>query len=250
MSNGSSHLSHKPEFNSRPVCLLWSDEQLTLNCRLRFNKRALRTGPAKADGRTYAELICEGIKRHWSGRYELGDPEHPDLLTVTVVIQIVRNKPAVPVKIRRLLVMPAHVISPFYRRLWGILRTGQLESLGHNWSPCQPGMIIMPPYENADQVGRIAAHEMGHIFGIGDAYAAIYRFYAAAPGTQNYMMHSNRQVQPHEIRMLLRAHSSGRMQFFPKRWNARVFRAGLSRDIRQTVRRIRHNLRHRFCKSI
>ncbi|MDW7657969.1 MAG: hypothetical protein SCM11_12440, partial [Bacillota bacterium] len=47
-----------------PVRLIWSGDQLTIDCCLRFNQRALRTGPASDSSRTYAELISEGIKRH------------------------------------------------------------------------------------------------------------------------------------------------------------------------------------------
>ena len=141
--------------------------------------------------------------------------------------------------------MPAHVISPFYRRIWGIFRTGQIESLGFNWSPEHPGAMIMPPYGQPALIGSVAAHEMGHILGIGDAYGAIYRFYCAAPGTQAYMMHSNRQVQPQEIRMMLMAHSSGRMQFFPKSWDAQRFFRGLRLDARQKAQTIRERLRRK-----
>ncbi|MDD2441903.1 MAG: hypothetical protein PHG76_07300, partial [Eubacteriales bacterium] len=63
--------------------------------------------------------------------------------------------------------------------------------------------------------------------------------YSAAPGTGHYMMHSNSQVQPEEVRMLIRAHASGRMQFFPRRWQTRVFRDGLRREFGQLLRRIK-----------
>ena len=141
-----------------------------------------------------------------------------------------------------MLFMPAHVISPLYRRFWGIVRTGQLESLGLNWSPRHPGRIIMPPYRQVWMVKSVAAHEAGHIFGIGDAYAAIYRFYHEAPGTNGYMMNSNQSVHTDEIKMMLRAHQTGRMQFFPRRWNTRQFFAGLAGDVRQRSRQIQTRL--------
>ena len=149
---------------------------------------------------------------------------------------------SVKISVRPMLFMPAHVISPLYRRFWGILRTGQLESLGLNWSPRHPGRIIMPPYRQVWMVKSVAAHEAGHIFGIGDAYAAIYRFYHEAPGTNGYMMNSNQSVHADEIKMMLKAHQTGRMQFFPRRWNTRLFFAGLAGDVRQRSRQIQIRL--------
>ena len=51
-----------------PVRLFWSGSSLTVDCCLKFNKRALRTGPSTDPGRSYAEWITEGIIRHWSGQ--------------------------------------------------------------------------------------------------------------------------------------------------------------------------------------
>ncbi|MDW7657040.1 MAG: hypothetical protein SCM11_07685, partial [Bacillota bacterium] len=185
------------------------------------------------------------IKRHWSGKYELGSPENPDPVNITVVIHTELKRRHISVRVHPMLFMPAHVISPIYRRIWGIFRTGQIESLGLNWSPQHPGAIIMPPYGQASLIENVAAHEMGHILGIGDAYGAIYRFYCAAPGTQAYMMHSNRQVQPEEIRMMLLAHTSGRMQFFPKTWDTRRFMHGLRQEAKRMEQRIRQLLRRK-----
>jgi len=225
-----------------PVRLIWSGDQLTIDCCLRFNKRALRTGPVSDQGRTFAELISEGIKRHWSGHYDLGNPDRPDLVTVTVEIHTAPKRRPISVRVRPMLFMPAHVISPICRRIWGIFLTGQIESLGLNWSLRHPGTIIMPPYGQASLVESVAAHEIGHILGIGDAYGAIYRFYCAAPGTQDYMMHSNQQVQPEEIRMMLLAHASGRMQFFPKIWDTRQFLRGFRQEMKRTAQQIRQRL--------
>ncbi len=59
------------------------------------------------------------------------------------------------------------------------------------------------------------AHEFGHILGLGDAYDAFYRFFYSAPGTDSYMMRFNRKVAPEEILMCMKAHRTGRMQYFP-----------------------------------
>ena len=222
-----------------PIQLSWSGRTLVVACCLRFNRRARSTGPADSPDQTYADLILAGIEQAWSGTYQLGTEEMPEPVTVLVRFQAEGTRKAAAVRVHRLLLMPAHVISPLYRRIWGIFRTGQLESMGLNWTPRHPGSIVMPPYRQARTVRSVAAHEFGHLLGIGDAYGALYRFYSAAPGTGRYMMHSNGQVQPEEIRMLIRAHASGRMQFFPRRWQTRVFRDGLRREFGQLLRRIK-----------
>jgi len=136
--------------------------------------------------------------------------------------------------------MPAHVVSPLYRRFWGLFKSGHLESLGLNWSPDQPGRMILPVGLEPDRLGSVAAHEAGHLFGIGDAYAALYRFYDPAPGTGDYMMHSLGRVHAEEIRMMLKAHATGRMQYFPVRFQFRRLIGGLRRD---SVERSRDLLR-------
>lgn len=214
-------IAHKTDL---PVNLTWSGDRLLLTCRLRFNKRALQTG---LDERSYADLFCAGVKEHWSGSYQLAERKiRLDLEAIPC-----RQKPYVRVLLKPSLIMPAHVVSPFYRRIWGIFRTGQLESMGLFWSPRQPGRIILPPYQNQATFKRVAAHEMGHVFGLGDAYAAFYRFYHAAPGTQSYMMHSNSQVQAEEVKMLLQAQVSGRMQYFPRAWHTKTVLQGIWRDL-------------------
>ena len=148
---------------------------------------------------------------------------------------------AVKISVRPMLIMPAHVISPLYRRIWGFLRTGQLESLGLNWSPRHPGRIVMPPYKQVWMIKAVAAHEAGHVFGLGDAYGAIYRFYHEAPSTLGYMMNNNQQVHAEEVRMLLQAHLDKRMQFFPRKWNTRRFFSGLVCEFRQRSRQMQAN---------
>ena len=225
--------------NKTPVQLRWCGQSLLIDCCLCFNARAKTTHPPDSPGQSYADLVCEGIIQHWSGCYELGTAENPDPVNVRVIVHRQPLRRAVRIRLKPQGLMPAHVISPLYRRFWGIFLTGQLESMGLNWSLTQPGRIIMPACGTAVMVRDVAAHEMGHVLGIGDAYAAIYRFYSAAPGTQAFMMHSNSRVQPEEIRMLLLAHRSGRMQYFPKSWDTARFLAGLKSEIRRLARQIR-----------
>lgn len=227
-----------------PIQVRIVGNQVSITCRFRYNRRALQ--PAVTGQPSPADLIEAGIIRSWSGTYDLRQTGLDGLTEPAEVrVRIVRqqgwfNRPrSVPIIVRRLLWMPAHVISPPYRRLWGIIKTGQLESLGTNWSLGQPGRMMLPLGLDPGVLEMIAAHEAGHLFGLGDAYAAIYRFYDAAPGTDHYMMHSNQAVQPAEILMLLRAHQCGRMQYFPRHWQSRRFWRGLKLDARLRIAELR-----------
>jgi hypothetical protein len=212
-----------------PIQLLISGDRLLIDCRFNYNQKALLPDPAT--GQIPANVIEEGIIRKWSGTYRVEWPGLAGPIEVLVRISRGRDRRSAPIRIRNLLLMPAHVISPIYRRIWGLLITGHLESLGINWSPTQPGCMVLPAGLDRNELASTAAHEAGHLFGLGDAYAAIYRFYDAVPGAEPYMMFSNQSVNPAEIRMLLQAHAEGRMQFFPLFWKSSRFFRGLRRDL-------------------
>ena len=237
-----------PHPERTPVRLILAGERLLIVCRLSFSRRALTTRPAGSD-QTYADLVIAGIKSYWSGTYRIPTPNGPRPLSVEVQIRTAPAKRAIRVTVKRMLIMPAHVRSPIYRLYWGFFRYGHLETIGTNWAPEQPGHMILPYMEDPGQVMRIAAHEAGHLFGIGDAYAAIYRFYDAAPGTAHYMMHSNDAVQPEEILMMLRAHVTGRMQFFPRSFNWRRFRTGFVSELNQRLKTVEAMLDRRSAKK-
>lgn len=80
----------------------------------------------------------------------------------------------------------------------------------------QPRTCYFSKAKDRHSYQQICAHEFGHILGLGDAYGANYRFFYEAPCTGNYMMCHNRTVQPEELEMVLRAHLTNRMQYFPK----------------------------------
>ena len=214
-----------------PSSFFLTEDRLLISCNFHFSDKALCLRPDGCD-QTYAELITEGIRMFWSGEYLLPLPEKLQPVTVEVLITSKPQHRAVPIRLRHMLFMPAHVRSPWYRHFWGLIRTGQIESIGTNWSREQPGAMILPYLQDPEQVRRIAAHEAGHLFGLGDAYGAIYRFYDAAPGTEWFMMNGNWAVQSTEILMMLRAHMTNRMQFFPRHFQWTRFRAGFIADIR------------------
>ena len=119
------------------------------------------------------------------------------------------------------------VMSSPWRWLWGLFYCGSLESFTLNWSPSFPGTINMKKYKTLSRFEQVAAHEFGHILGIGDAYDAWYRFFYQMKGVSTYMMCYNRKVQNEEIEMVLRAHMTRRMQFFPYKVNIKTIAKGL-----------------------
>ena len=222
-------LYRNPERTPIQICL--SGQQITIDCCLRFNRRAIKTGPSGPDGLTYAQLIQTGISRYWSGQHLINTPELPGTVSVSVMFQSPDTRRSCLIRVRPLFFMPAHVVSPFYRRLWGFFKTGQFESIGLNWSPENPGVMVLPPFENQEILQRVAAHEFGHLLGLGDAYGAFYRFYANAPNTGHYIMNSRGTVQPQEVQMVLKAHKTRRMQYFPRSFQISAIRRGIKRDL-------------------
>ncbi len=133
---------------------------------------------------------------------------------------------------------PAHVISPIWRWFWGFFRTFQLESIQLNWSCRHPGKVKLARENNRHNFQQACAHEAGHLFGIGDAYGANYRFYYEAPGTAKYIMCHNRRVDPEELDMALRAHLHNKMSFFPRKFSPRIYLLGFRRAFRLQFTRL------------
>ena len=120
----------------------------------------------------------------------------------------------------------SYVMSRWWRWGWGLFRSSfHPESFMINWSRRHPGNIhlnLRRKYTK-DRFMRVAAHEFGHILGLGDAYDAHYRFYYEVPGTENYMMNSNIRVSEEEAQMVRRAQQTGKMQYFPIKFSAKHF---------------------------
>ncbi|HAL74542.1 MAG TPA: hypothetical protein DCM45_05540, partial [Clostridiales bacterium] len=156
-----------------PIQLLIEGNRITIDCCVRHNWRSLQV--SADDGECPADLIEAGIQQAWSGLYQLDWPGFAEPVSVEVVFHRDERRRPVKIGLHRLFLMPAHVISPLWRRLWGVFKTSQFESMGTNWSLQHPGRMVLPLGLDTDQLKSIAAHEAGHLFGLGDAYAAIYR---------------------------------------------------------------------------
>jgi len=244
-----------------------------LTVKVVFNQQAIQHSIKE---KSYKSIISEGIEQNWSGTYlmeeelksaceefflkenittglshnhfeklpfkveiiedELSGKHRPRKLFLLRLIQ--RKVRPIPIFLKKPRILPSHVASGILRRFWGIFRTGQIESIGYNWSRSFPGFAVIIKSGNEHHMRQISAHEAGHLFGVGDAYAAWYRFFYAAPGTENYMMHYNKQVQPTEVAMLIRAYTRKRAQFFPRKFILKKFAIGMIAELKYYFKKI------------
>ena len=196
--------------NKYPVML----EGDTITCYVLFHPAFL--GKNADWEMTYADACCAGIKKYWEEagfsvdirRIEKGN-KRPHICVV-------------PAKMTN----TSYVMSRWWRWGWGLFRSSfHPESFMINWSRRHPGNIhlnLRRKYTK-DRFMRVAAHEFGHILGLGDAYDAHYRFYYEVPGTENYMMNRNIRVSEEEAQMVRRAQQTGKMQYFPIKFSAKHF---------------------------
>ena len=211
-----------------PVRLTIGRDSVVITAYVDFAKSLLKPyigrNKKEPESFTFADEAVRGIRRNWSGLYALktftGGP-------VRLSINIIRKDDPLAnipkgqrfLKIRRTgFSKTSFVMSPPYRWLWGIIKSGfMLESFGLNWSPYAPGTINLNLTRTIRRYGQVAAHEFGHALGLGDAYGAFYRFGYEVPNTERYMMNNNARVQPEELEMVLNAHMTGKMQYFPRK---------------------------------
>ncbi len=197
-------------------------------------RKILESMPDPGTPYTFMDAALDGIRECWGKEYTLKGVDHP----VKVNVEFIRkDDPEAEYGKRQKffgikqsgMSSTSFVASSPWRWGWGFLRTGCPEAAMINWSLRSPGKIHMNYYSSLNNYMHTVSHEFGHILGIGDAYDAHYRCYYEAPGTRDFMMNSNSSVHSQELEMVLRAHMTGKMQFFPfkislKRFFKRVFK--------------------------
>lgn len=251
-----------------PAQLIVEGNKLRIRFFVRYSKNMLENFPGT--NLSHADIAEAGIRANWGGNYPFpwladdgyerahakaslriieknedpADSEvNPRPPSIRVTVEFIRygsplagtsylNQQFFRVRLSNGTIMPAHVNSPPWRWYWGFFRSFQLEALHLNWSTCYPGNITLQREKDRYTFQQVCAHEMGHLLGLGDAYGANYRFFYEAPGTANYMMCHNRKVQPEEMEMLFIAHTTDRMQYFPRKFDSKIFKAGLNRAVR------------------
>lgn len=195
----------------------------------------------KPEGFTFADAVCEGIIKNWGRKYDFDWYSYEGRHVFPVKVTIIRHdevisgkcEQEVSPKQRYVRVQPSPFFMPSsfvmsypWRWLWGIPFNLSPESIALNWSPKHPGVINLKRYYSLRRFEQVAAHEFGHVLGIGDAYDAHYRFFYQAPEVTSYMMCYNNTVNPIELEMVLKAHLRKRMQYFPFKFNLKRYLKG------------------------
>ena len=255
-----------PHPNKVPIQLILNGNSVRIRVFVRYSSKMFRYYPGT--NITYADVAEAGIRRNWSGKYPmswleddgyemsrahasyrvltqdnnpLDEQMRPDPSSARVTLEFIRYQTPQAVneyprqrfiKVRLAYSDNAagHVTSSLWRWGWGFLKSFQPEALTLNWSRTHPGIVTIRQSADRHTFQQECAHEFGHLLGIGDAYGADYRFYFEAPGTTDFMMNQNRQVNPQELEMVLTAHQYNRMQYFPKQFHLPTYFRGMRRQ--------------------
>lgn len=220
----------------------------------------------KEPGFSFADAVCEGITKNWSGKFELDlddnsvsvhksvhDNDIPDIGSFTLKTKVIRKDDPEAEKYpgqrfftvkEPLIKKGSFVLSPLWRWFWGLVRSPKSpESISLNWSPYWPGSIHLIHYGTLSRYEQVAAHEFGHIMGIGDAYGAPYRFFWEVPGTSDYMMNSDVRLHAREIIMALTAHKTGVMQHFPSKIHFKTMSKQMKSDFNYYYRSLKRKFK-------
>ena len=254
-----------PHPNKVPVQLILNGNSVRIRVFVRYSSKMFRYYPGT--NITYADVAEAGIRRNWSGKYPmswleddgyelarahasyrvltqdnnpLDEQMQPDPSSARVTLEFIRyqtpqavndypHQRFLKVKMSYSENRAGYVTSPLWRWGWGFFKSFQPEALTLNWSRKHPGIATIRQNADRHAFQQECAHEFGHILGLGDAYGANYRFYFEAPGTTDFMMNQNRQVNPQELEMVLTAHLYNRMQYFPKQFHLGTYFRGLHR---------------------
>lgn len=206
----------KDTLNKYPVTLIGDK----ITCYAAFSEPLLQVNDKW--GITYADACVEGIKEKWG---EAG-------LEVDIIrVDSKDKRPHISILPAKM-TATSYVMSRWWRWGWGLFRSSfHPESFMINWSRRHPGNIHLNLRNKSTKnwFMSVAAHEFGHILGLGDAYGANYRFFYEAPGTEDYIMNHNRHVSAEEVSMVRKAQATGKMQYFPIKFSMKRFINGLTK---------------------
>lgn len=196
---------------------------------------------SKPDNFTFADAVEEGVKKNWEGSFNFPWYGHDASGEIPVTVEFIRkgsnqaakypNQRFVRINQNGILSKSSYVISSMWRWGWGVFKNKTIESLSLNWSPYHPGKMCIRRYKLLYTYEQVAAHEFGHLLGLGDAYGAPYRLFYQADNTVSYMMCHNRKVQNQELEMALRAHLLGSMQYFPVKFSIKNVIRGMKQRL-------------------
>lgn len=251
-----------------PIQLILNGNSVRIRVFVRYSSKMFRYYPGT--NITYADVAEAGIRRNWSGKYPMtwleddgyemsrahasyrvltqdnnpsDEQMQPDPSSARVTLEFIRYQTPqavneypgqrfLKVKLSYSENRAGSVTSPLWRWGWGFFKSFQFEALTLNWSRRHPGIATIRQNSDRHAFQQECAHEFGHLLGLGDAYGADYRFYFEAPGTTDFMMNQNRQVNPQELEMVLTAHLYNRMQYFPKQFHFGTYFRGIRRNFK------------------
>lgn len=253
------YVTVKPDMKYAPVKVTRAGDNININAYINFTGDADRIIPTNEDGTlnifTNAEVVARGIQNKWSGffqgtwyDFELG--KNINLETTVYSNQLRWQKNLNNDKIQEQFIIDIGGIGRSYQNdanlISGIsdLLTGDFYF--SNWSPGNVGKIkLFSGYRYSDdtkvynyspeQLGSVAAHEFGHILGLGDAYGEGSRPEVSRETSEvplyDIMRNSYGNVTLNDIEMVWRAWVTNTYQSF-QNWKSGRYSYKKSRAIK------------------